>query len=111
MAKSLYYLCESCNNKWEDEYDKEFGDCDSECDMCGHDFSPFTNKKEYNKAIKKHESKQKKYEIKILFKHNGFKDFKQTKSMLNNQLEKVLEGLDSDGLSLNSSRISITKRK
>lgn len=107
--KTLYYFCTSCNNQWEDDYDKEFGECDSECETCGADFSPYTNKKEFNQAIKKHESKQKKYEIKIEFSNNGFKDFKKTKDFLNNQLEKVIEGLDSTGLSLKTAKISIVK--
>lgn len=52
MNKYLYYFCLLCNKKWEDLYEKEYGDCDSECEICGKDFSPYQGKKERDNFIK-----------------------------------------------------------
>lgn len=49
--KNLYYFCPVCNDAFIEEYDSEYGECDSEC-KCGKTYSPFLTKKEWLSAQK-----------------------------------------------------------
>jgi hypothetical protein len=109
MAKSLYYYCEKCFNQWEDEYDSEYGECDSECSCCGGDFSPYTNKQELNKAVKKNEKTLKVHKITITVCTNSKKTKKELQEELTNGFEKVLEAVDTTGLTKSLSDITFEK--
>lgn len=51
--KYLYYYCVDCKISWTDVYEEQYGMVDAKCPECGHDHTPFDNKSQWLKAVKK----------------------------------------------------------
>jgi hypothetical protein len=56
-AKTLYYYCPDDNESWQEPFEEEYGECDSECPKCGKDYTPFDSKAEWEKAKAKGKKK------------------------------------------------------